>query len=231
MTDANKKRLRQWLPAIKIVFQIIGGLLLIQGMRAALNWVGWRIIKPDAGNPWWDIIIIFSVVLPGALFWLLLRPPKTALGLEWRSISRAGRISLFIGGGLLLGLLLSSFLLDTSLIATNLQAVLVVPVFEELLFRGWSWSRLERVMPGRLGGFLCFIITTGLFALWHLGYADVVFLRGVQGSVSSPPLQFILVMKVLVGGAVGVMTGFARWRTGKVYWPILLHGLWNIFGR
>jgi len=121
------------------------------------------------------------------------------------------------GRVLLLALLVSSALLNPSLLLANLHSVLVVPLFEEAIFRGWGWSKLERSLPGRLAGFLTYLVMTSLFALWHLGYGDVVYLRGLESQAADPPLRVILFYKVLVGGAVGF--GRLRAGDGKTDWP------------
>lgn len=232
MASITEKKAVKWIPAFRAVLEIVGVMVMIQGIRAILNRLGWGILRPESNSsPRWDLLIVVTLLLAWGVFWLVFRPKTNDLGLGWREMRRPAKVTIFIGGGLLLGLLISSCFLDPSLIAANVHGVLIVPVIEELIFRGWSWSRLERTLPGRWGGFICYVVITGLFALWHLGYGDVIYLRSLQNFIGTLPFRYILLMKVLVGGAVGLLAGFARWRTGKVYWSILLHGMWNMFGK
>ncbi|NPV75513.1 MAG: CPBP family intramembrane metalloprotease [Anaerolineae bacterium] len=231
MTSESTRKLSGWWASIRTVLLVVGVLILAQGIRKLLFWLGWRLAQPGPDGWAWEALSILSFLLTGTILWLVLRPAGRDLGLDWGTMQRIGRASVLAGGALLLALLISSALLDSSLLLANLHSVLVVPLFEEAIFRGWGWSRLERSLSGRLAGFLTYLVVTGLFALWHLGYGDVVYLRGLGSQTADPPLRVILFYKVLAGGAVGLLAGFARWRTGKLYWPFLLHGFWNMFGR
>jgi len=84
-----------------------------------------------------------------------------------------------------------------------LSLVVIAPVTEEIifrgfLFRGWSESRL-----GVVGAL---VLTSLIFASMHMQYT-------VPGMV-----------EVFAGG---LLLGVARWRTGSTVLAILLHGTWN----
>lgn len=229
--DSIARQLSNWWVFIRLIFQFVGVLILAQSMRAALGWLCWCLAQPKPHGWVWDALSILTFLLSGTVLWLILRPVKRDLGLGWRAMRSGGRAGVLAGGALLLALLVSSALLDPSLLFANLQSVLVVPLFEEALFRGWGWSKVERSISGRAAGILTFLIITSLFAFWQLGYADFFYLQRLMGQAADPSLKAILFYKVLVGGAVGALAGFARWRTGKLYWSFLLHGFWNMFGR
>lgn len=55
-----------------------------------------------------------------------------------------------------------------------IYSVIITPVFEELIFRGYTWNLIENKYGGRLAAY---IITTMLFAAWHLGSLDIVAFR------------------------------------------------------
>lgn len=100
---------------------------------------------------------------------------------------------------------------------------LITPVFEELVFRGYAWNTLspkfKSVIP-------VYIINTVLFAVWHLGYwEDIAFRCG------NTEIVHIMIWKVIIGFAFGVILGALRCRTHNCYSTILLHGLMNIFGK
>ena len=104
-----------------------------------------------------------------------------------------------------------------------IQGALLFPIFEEILFRGYIWNKLEIVGFKKIH---VFIITSLLFGFWHLGYVDSIMLR-----VPLDNLLFIMEMKVLTGIIIGVIVGLARYKTDNVYLSLLIHIIINIFGR
>lgn len=110
-----------------------------------------------------------------------------------------------------------------------LYSVIITPVFEEIIFRGYVWNALRGSGKSEIQTYL---ISTILFAVWHLGYSDVIWLKStLPGSVIDSNLLFIMLMKVGVGLFFGVVVGFVRFRTKNTYAAILMHGVMNVFGR
>lgn len=209
--------------------QLVLLLLVIQAGRAALTWLLWSLVQPgDSETLRW---VIHGAVCAGLGLALLVvaRPSAETLGLTWGAASRRERTAYTIVGVLLVLALLSTLAFAVDTLAQNIYAVLIVPACEELLFRGYVWKRVEETLSGKFAGLLTWGIVTTLFGLWHLGYVDAVMLATAQQQ--APPLGVIMVFKVMIGLAVGLLAGFARWRTGRVYGAVLLHGLWNLFGR
>lgn len=99
---------------------------------------------------------------------------------------------------------------------------IATPIFEELLFRGLVWHTLNQAFTGK---WACYLISTLLFGLWHLGYADNISFRVQTG------LTHILLWKVLVGLAFGLVLGTMRLWRKDCYSCMLLHGAMNVFGR
>ena len=99
---------------------------------------------------------------------------------------------------------------------------IATPIFEELLFRGLVWHTLSRAFQN---DWVCYLICTLLFGLWHLGYADNIAFRVQTG------LAHILLWKVLVGLAFGLVLGAMRLWRKDCYSCMLLHGALNVFGR
>jgi membrane protease YdiL (CAAX protease family) len=74
------------------------------------------------------------------------------------------------------------------------------PVFEELLFRGYVYRNLrDRWGPGA-----ALVISSALFAAVH-----------------TDPMNFIPLF------AIGACCGYAYERSGSLWVPVLIHGLWN----
>jgi len=78
------------------------------------------------------------------------------------------------------------------------------PIAEELIFRGWFLGALQK----RVGPALAILVTAAGWAALHYEYGLAV-------------LGIILVD--------GLLLGIARWRTGSVYPPILMHVLYNLY--
>jgi CAAX protease family protein len=111
---------------------------------------------------------------------------------------------------------------DIKSIFLLIESALLIPIFEEALFRGYLWNKLEFEGFSKI---TVFIITTLLFGFWHLGYIDVIMLR-----VSFDNLFFIMAMKVITGIIIGAIIGFARYKTENIYLGLLIHIFINTFG-
>ena len=98
---------------------------------------------------------------------------------------------------------------------------IVTPIFEELLFRGYVWNRLNTVFKKE---WATYIIATVLFGVWHLGYIESVAFRIDTG------LSTVMLWKVIVGLCYGLVLGAVRLKTKNSYSTMLLHGVMNIFG-
>lgn len=99
---------------------------------------------------------------------------------------------------------------------------MVIPIFEEVIFRGYIWNRLNDVFEKE---WITYIVSTVLFALWHIGYIDAIAFRVETG------LAITMFWKVITGLCFGVVLGAVRYKTKNSYSTILLHGVMNIFGR
>ena len=99
---------------------------------------------------------------------------------------------------------------------------IVTPVFEELIFRGYVWNKLNDIFSSE---WKTYIVTTVLFALWHLGYMSSIAFR-VEND-----LMHAMIWKVITGLCFGIVLGAVRLKTRNCYSTMLLHGVMNIFGR
>ena len=79
------------------------------------------------------------------------------------------------------------------------------PIAEELIFRGLLYGRLVGTRLGAVGSIV--ILALG-WALIHTSYSGVV---------------------IAVIFVEGLLLGAARWRTGSVLAPVLMHILWNLY--
>lgn len=112
-------------------------------------------------------------------------------------------------------------------ITSLIYSVIVIPIFEELLFRGYIWNHLKSYYKNE---FIIYIIVTILFAIWHLGYFDSIVLNM---NINSLPgnLLYVMLMKVVTGLVFGTIIGFVRYKTKNTYSAILTHSIMNLFGK
>lgn len=99
---------------------------------------------------------------------------------------------------------------------------IITPIFEELIFRGYVWNKLNAIF---LKEWETYIISTVLFALWHIGYISSIAFRVENGLANA------MIWKVITGLFFGIILGAIRIKTKNSYSTILLHGVLNIFGR
>jgi len=197
-------------------------LLGLQAARAVVSLVLWSAFPPDGDLSWFQALNAASFLAVGLAALALARPSPSALGLS-APASRLERAACLLLGGLFAFMLTVSLALNPGQAARTLHFALVVPALEELLFRGYAWGRLEPAMPTRCPGLVTCLTTARLFSLWHLGYADVL-ARHPAGA----DLLVALEWKLVIGAVLGLATGFLRWRTDRVFGPILFHGFWNL---
>ena len=99
---------------------------------------------------------------------------------------------------------------------------IVTPIFEELIFRGYIWNELNQIFTSE---WKTYIITTILFALWHLGYISSIAFR-VEDNLLN-----VMIWKVITGLCFGIALGAVRLKTKNCYSTMILHGVMNLFGR
>ena len=126
----------------------------------------------------------------------------------------------------LLGLLGLSFIMFSDhtahAITIMLYGSVVTPIFEEIIFRGYIWNKLNAIFKKEV---TTYIAVTLLFAIWHLGYVEGIAFRAPNG------LAATMMWKVAIGFCYGIVLGAVRLKTKNCYSTILLHGIMNVFGR
>ncbi len=102
-----------------------------------------------------------------------------------------------------------------------LYGSVITPIFEEVLFRGLIWNKLNSCFAKE---WKTYLTVTLLFALWHIGYAVGIYFW------KSGNLLNIVTMKIMIGAIFGLITGAIRYKTKNCYSGILVHGMLNAFG-
>jgi membrane protease YdiL (CAAX protease family) len=223
----NKTSTRNLLPTLGQILLILLGIQLARAaIYAALGMIGTHTGWYEPLDP---IPNGITFVLLGVILFLVFRPPLADLGLASATHTKTTRWMVRIWAALLAAMLIWSFSFAPDQIITNLVGCVVFPLFEEPLFRGWIWNRLQSVLLEKWAGALCTILTTLLFSIWHLGYWEVV-AQHSGNALFSAQILHIMLMKMVIAAVIGLAAGLLRWRTGSIHASILLHATWNLFG-
>lgn len=111
----------------------------------------------------------------------------------------------------------SNYIYGFAAIMEFIYGCIVTPIFEELLFRGFAWNRLEQT---GLREPSIYFLTVVLFTVWHIGYMIPQMMEGNWVAVLS---------KLAVGLVYGLILGGVRLKLKNCYAAMLLHGLMNLF--
>lgn len=116
--------------------------------------------------------------------------------------------------------------LSFSAVALLVYSSIITPIFEELLFRGLIWNKLKELFQNTLS---VYIISTLIFAVWHLGYVDAIMYR--MNLYGQTGLANAMLWKVITGLCFGIVLGAVRCKTKNCFSTMLLHGIMNMFAR
>lgn len=217
------------------ILKILVALIVIQLIRAAIMDGLWYAVKPGDNLAIFQALNGISFIIVGLILLMIFRPSLKDLSLDWQDIRLRTKILYVVAGLILVTLIiLPIFLkLDQDLIVMGFVFGLIVPAFEELLFRGYIWNKIENhpemnensLLIKRRG--LCtLVVVTLLFGVWHLGYIDVFL---IHPKINPDGLTTLLISKFSIGIILGTIVGFIRLKTGKVYGSFLFHAFWNVF--
>lgn len=213
-------------PFIKLLGKIIIILIIIQLLRAFVMDSLWYVIKPGENIVLFQILNGISFLIVGIFLLILFKPSLKDLGLNLDDVRKRTKIIYFAGMIALPVFISLPVVLGAELDIVVLSFIfgLIVPAFEELLFRGYLWNNIQNSLKVENSGLITWITITILFGLWHLGYMDVFLIHPKE-----PALIPLLAGKIEVGLILGVIVGFIRLKTSKVYGSFLFHGFWNVF--
>ncbi|MCK9151896.1 CPBP family glutamic-type intramembrane protease, partial [Methanobacterium alcaliphilum] len=144
--------------------KIILALIIIQLIRASIMLGLWWGIKEDN-------LILFQAlngltfVLVGMGLLMHFKPSLNDLSLNWDDMQLRSKLIYLVLGIFLFVIIILPFRWDNSLDLGIMGLVfgLIVPVFEELLFRGYLWIKVQNKLDAceiRRSGFLTLIIIT-----------------------------------------------------------------------
>lgn len=219
------KKTHEYKSFVKLLGKLIAILIIIQILRAFVMDSLWYVIKPGENIIMFQILNGISFLVVGIFLLILFKPSLKTLSLNLDDVRKRTKIIYFAGLiALPVFIILPVFLgAELDIIVLSFIFGLVVPAFEELLFRGYLWNNMQNSLKGKRSGLITWITITLLFGLWHIGYIDVFLIHPKEFAVMP-----LLVGKIEIGLILGAIVGFIRLKTNKVYGSFLFHGFWNI---
>ena len=210
-------------------FVVLGEVVVPIVVQPPLQIALQRLAAPRALSQGIEVLVLYGALMTVPLLLLALmlprRTPRPAEGwLQWKWRPASSAVSSAIVGLLMVlpVVTATSWIIDRvwsdpggsnpllELVLTSadplalgcfaLTALVVAPLFEEVLFRGV----LLPVAGQRLGGAGAVVLSAAIFAIAHLSLAELA------------PL-FVL----------GLGLGWLRWRSGRLGSAVLMHALWN----
>lgn len=161
------------------------------------------------------ITMMIMIVLSGTVV-LYARIRKSALSVFPKHFGKTYIIASCVSAILLISTP-SNFTGGCQAIFLLIYGSIVTPVFEELIFRGYIWSRFNAVLSKEIFVFIWSVI---LFTVWHIGY---MIPQIVSGNITA------VAWKLAAGLGYGTVLGIVRLKTKNCYATMLLHGVLNIF--
>ena len=215
--DKNEKK--------RVLFTVFAEILIIGVVGILLLWISNTYIIKNPPNHTFRIIESVSSILILTAFLIIKKLSLQDLGLSFQDIKPKVRNFYIIGVSIILLMVISSFFfMDNLSSSMNLRFGLVSPVFEEVLFRGYLWHRLKK---SKVGDISIILITSVLFGLFHLfGYYEYSYETDFM--TEAPEMMNVVMQKVLLNIAFGLLLGFVRYKSKKLYPSFLIHSFNNI---
>lgn len=205
---------------IKTIFNIVVLLIVLQLTRIGIQQIIFMLIERDLyisriASMIAMILLSLGLVLYSRKEGVLLSVLPKRFSLNY-IIATIAAVCLLISTPFITG--------DTSSFTIFLMVYssVIVPIFEELIFRDYAWNKLSKVISCE---WIVYAISTLMFAVWHIGYIDAIAPRVESGLVN------IIAYKVITGLCFGIILGAVRMKTKNSYSTMLLHDTMNIFGR
>ena len=209
----------------RVLFTVSTEMLVIGLLGILLLWISNTYIIKNPPNHTFRIIESVLSILILTVFLLIKKLSIHDLGLSFQDIKPKVRNLYIIGISIILLMVISSFFfMDNLSSSMNLRFGLVSPVFEEILFRGYMWHRLKK---SKIGDISIIFITSVLFGLFHLfGYYEYSYETGFV--TETPAMLNVVIQKVLLNIAFGLLLGYIRYKSKKLYPSFLIHAFNNI---
>lgn len=227
----NVDKIKSTLRRMTFFYKFVFILLLIQIVNNTIIFIALNTIVNNPGIPEYRLICAVSQVLTLVLFVVFSKVSVKELGLYWHDISKKMRQLYAACCVFLLLLVASSYFVMWDIryfaLMTNINFGITTPLLEELVFRGYSWTKFKEQ---GFSNFNTLIITSIFFGLFHLGYYFQI-AYAAQFHPEAPSMVTIMFLKVVTAIVLGFVFGVIRWKSGKVYGSIIVHSFLNILGK
>lgn len=175
-----------------------------------------------------DILISMIIMIFFTLF-IIYKSKREEISLDVFSYmkSKESKSYYILVTGCILLLIFSSPVFSTSLsmekLITLIYSIVVIPIYEEIVFRSYIWNVLKKENKDELK---IYLITTVLFSLYQIGYMDTIIMRsGFNDMIVGIFIKCSLML------SYGVFIGFFKYKIKNSYSCMLVHSFINIFGR
>jgi len=187
-------------------------IVILQALRMLLEKIA-NLFVPDTSFAHRMTTMTAMILLCGIVLFYA-KWQKTRLSVFPAHFSRFYMISTLIAAIILIATP-SNFTGGYTAILLFLYGSVVTPIFEELIFRGYLWNRLNGVLSKEVYTYVWSVL---LFTVWHLGYMiPQIACRN----------WFAVLTKLAAGFMYGIALGFARLKGRNCYISMLLHGVLN----
>jgi len=212
-----------------ILLKVIAFLIAIQGIRMLLSQIFFSLAGKSSENS--DLINVLLMVIFAIIILIISYKKKINLSIFPNAQTKGQKIGYVVASIIVFILAITSLMFNGGFsfyfLIPFLLSIVVTPIFEEILFRGYVWNKLKSCYKNE---FTVYIISTLLFALWHIGYVDIIWFKTtlLTGNMDMVSIMF---MKVITGLCFEIILGFVRYKFKNCYSTMLLHSFMNIFGR
>lgn len=206
---------------IKIIVLLSG----LQISRIVLKHVAFLFMDYNKLN---DVIISMIIMFFLALF-IIFKAKKEDISLNIFSYMKSMESKIyyfFVTGSVAILIFTSpSFSTRPSIesILPLIYTAIIIPVYEEIIFRSYIWGVLEKENKEEIK---TYFLTTILFSLYYIGYVDAVIMASGFNRIG-----LIIFIKCSLMLSYGIFIGFFRYKIKNAYSCILIHSFINIFGR
>lgn len=212
----------------QVIFSIIFELLILGIGGIILLWISNNFIIQNPSIPLFRLISSLASILILTLFLTIKKPSLQNIGLSLTDVNRKSRWAYLIGLILIVLLFVTSFFfMDFFDIAQNIRFGIFCPIFEEIIFRGYIWHKLEN---NNYHNISIIFITGALFGLFHLAYYYEI-AYATSFFKDAPSMFKILQNKVLINIGYGFLLGFIRYKSKNLYLTLIIHSIGNILGK
>ncbi|MFA9380510.1 MAG: lysostaphin resistance A-like protein [Acetanaerobacterium sp.] len=194
-------------------------LFLVQAARWLLT--GWLCGAAHGNAVLERVTGILSLVTIGSLLLVLARYARVHLSVFPAFTSNKDRILYISASAAVLLILLAAPVkagdYSPAPLLGFVYAAVMLPIFEELLFRGYVWGRLHARFTPELT--VC-MISAVLFAVWKAGYTDALL---ANTALSTADIVMTVLTNMALALMVGLITGLARLITKNCVPGMLIH--------